>query len=75
METKRLIKRAMIFSLIAALVFLCVIQFVFVKPQDEIEIAIKEVNALFVDADVTEDWEIDEQTTYTIKDTTRPEAN
>ena len=69
-ETKRLIKRAMIFSLIAALVLLYVIQFVFVKPQDEIEIAIKEVNALFVDADVTEDWEIDEQTTYTIKDTT-----
>lgn len=69
-ETKRLIKRAMIFSLIAALVLLCVIQFVFVKPQDEIEIAIKEVNALFVDADVTKDWEIDEQTTYTIKDTT-----
>src|SRR5699024_2310287 len=73
-ETKRLGKRAMISSLVSVLVLLFVIQFMFIGAQDEneseIDIAIEEVNDLFVDANVTVDWEIDEQTTYQIKDST-----
>lgn len=73
-ETKRLGKRAMISSLVSVLVLLFVIQFMFIGAQDEneseIDIAIEEVNDLFVDANVTVDWEIDEQTAYQIKDST-----
>lgn len=69
-ETKRLKKRAITLSLIAVLVLLSVIQFMYIQPQNEIEVAVKEVNALFVDADVTSDWEINEEIPYKIKDST-----
>lgn len=69
-ETKRLKKRAITFSLIAVLVLLSVIQFMYIQPQNEIEVAVKEVNALFVDADVTSDWEINKEIPYKIKDST-----
>lgn len=67
-EKKRLKKRVISLGLLLVFVLLCVIQFLFIGSQDIIKTAKDEVNALFVEEDAAENWNVNEEEAYTIKD-------
>ncbi len=65
-----LLKRKITFILLTVLVLLIVVRLFFIHPQDEVKIAEKEVNALFVEEEVVKHWKIDEEVMHEIKDST-----